>query len=92
MKRVLVPCGSGVATSNMAAEKLKKMLKERQVEADVQAVDFKSLKSLAGTADLIVSIAAYDNVDYGVTVLNGVPLLTGVGADELADQAAEQLR
>jgi PTS system galactitol-specific IIB component len=93
VKRILVPCGSGVATSNMAAEKLKSLCRQRHMEPlDIVACDFKSLASMAGTADLIVTIAPYEKVDYGIPVLNGIPLLTGVGVEALMDQVEAALR
>ena len=91
-KRILVPCGSGVATSNMAAEKLKSLLKRDRLEADVQAVDFKSLASLASQADLIVSVAPHGGQKYPIPVINGIPLLTGVGLEQCLEEIEKHLR
>lgn len=91
-KLILVPCGSGVATSMTAAEKLKQLLKLRKLEAEVQAVDFKSLRTYASSAALIVSIAPYEKVDYGVPVVTGIPFLTGVGVDKVMDQIEKILK
>ena len=44
MKKIIVACGSGVATSQTVASKITKLLKERKVPAEVEAVDIKSLK------------------------------------------------
>lgn len=92
MKLVLIPCASGVATSTMAAEKLKALCKARGLEVDVRPVSFKSLSSLAPTADLILTIAPYDTSAYAAPVLSGVPLLTGVGADALMSSVESVLR
>jgi PTS system galactitol-specific IIB component len=86
MKRVLVPCASGVATSTMAAEKLKALCRDRHLEVEVQPVSFKELERRAGSADLIVTIAPYERTDYRVPVLNGIPLLTGMGLEALLNQ------
>jgi PTS system galactitol-specific IIB component len=91
-KRILVPCGSGVATSNMAAEKLKRLLKERGLDADVQACDFKSLASLAKQADLIVSVAPNSGLKYSIPVINGIPLLTGVGLQDCLAAVEQALK
>ena len=37
MKRVIVACGSGVATSQTVASKVNRLLKERKVDAVVEA-------------------------------------------------------
>lgn len=76
----------------MAAEKLKRLLRERGLDADVQAVDFKSLTSLASQADLIVSVAPNSGLKYPVPVINGIPLLTGVGLDECMQAVEQALR
>ena len=39
MKKIIVACGSGVATSQTVASKITKLLKERKVPAEVEAVD-----------------------------------------------------
>ncbi len=91
IKRIIVACGSGVATSNVAAEKLRNLLEDRGLRSiDVRAVDIKSLEMEAKHADLLVSITPGSRRDQelGIPVLNGIPLLTGVGAGALADQIA----
>ncbi|HHW26373.1 MAG TPA: PTS sugar transporter subunit IIB [Firmicutes bacterium] len=86
MKRIIVACGSGVATSTMVAERLKNELAKRNFRAEVRVVDFKSLKNHAANADLFVSIAPYEKIDYGIPVVTGIPLLTGAGVDETVNQ------
>ena len=41
MKRIIVACGSGVATSQTVASKVQRLLNERKVDASVEAVDIK---------------------------------------------------
>lgn len=86
MKRILVACGSGVATSTMVAETLKNEFAKRRFRAEVRVVDFKSLRAQATSADLFVSIAPYEKIDYGIPMVNGIPVLTGIGVDETVDQ------
>lgn len=43
MKKVIVACGSGVATSQTVASKVNRLLKEKNVDAKVDAVDLKSV-------------------------------------------------
>lgn len=88
MKRIVVACGSGVATSQTVASKLKKELSKRDVNADVEAVDMKSLESHLKNADAYVSIVKPEK-DYGVPVYNGVSFLTGMGMEEELDKIIE---
>ena len=43
MKRIIVACANGVATSQAVASKVNRLLKERKVDAVVDAVNIKSL-------------------------------------------------
>lgn len=45
MKRIIVACGSGVATSQTVASKVQRLLNERKVDASVEAVDIKSIRT-----------------------------------------------
>jgi PTS system galactitol-specific IIB component len=91
VKVIFVACGSGVASSETAAYKLRMLLEERglQSKADVRVVNFRSLKSIASQCDILVHIAPNDPTDYGVPTVNGVPFLTGIGLDPVMDEIEE---
>ena len=78
--RIVVACGSGVATSQAVASKVGRLLKARGIDAEIDAVDIKSLKHTIKGADAYVSIVK-DDTDWGIPVFNGVAFLTGVGED-----------
>lgn len=92
MKCILVPCGAGYATSTLVSTKLRAELSKRHIEATVRAVQFKELKNLVATADLIVSIAPYDKTDYGIPTVTGVPFLTGVGVEQTMTEIEKALK
>lgn len=80
MKRLIVACGSGVATSQTVASKLSRLLRENGANAEVEAVDMKALEQHLKTADAYVSIVK-PSKDYGKPVFNGISFLTGVGME-----------
>lgn len=82
MKKIIVACGSGVATSQTVDSQLSKLLKERKITADVEAVDIKSLKHHVKNADAYVSIVK-SKEEFDIPVFNGVAFLTGMGQEEL---------
>ncbi|MDW8064548.1 MAG: PTS sugar transporter subunit IIB [Anaerolineae bacterium] len=95
IKRIIVACGSGVATSNVAAEKLRNLLREQGYHnVEVRAVDIKSLEAEAKVADLLVSITPYSLRDKELSIpsINGIPLLTGIGVAEVIQQIKEILK
>jgi PTS system galactitol-specific IIB component len=89
--KVIVACGSGVATSQTVASKVSRLLKERGVEADVEAVDIKSLKQYLKTADAYVSVVKTDD-KFSVPVFNGVSFLTGMGQDAELEKLIAAIR
>lgn len=88
MKRVIVACGSGVATSQMVASKVARLLKERRVNANVEAVDIKSIETHVKQCDVYIAITA-PTKEYKVPVLNGIAFLTGIKMEEELNKLIE---
>jgi PTS system galactitol-specific IIB component len=91
MKRIIVACGSGVATSQTVASKVQRLLNERKVDASVEAVDIKSIRTFIKNADAYVSITP-GSEDYGSPKFDGIKFLTGMGMDEELDRLIEVLQ
>ncbi|WP_088810565.1 MULTISPECIES: PTS sugar transporter subunit IIB [Listeria] len=81
MKKVIVACGSGVATSQTVASKVDRILKEKGVSAVVEAVDIKSLEQHIRTSDVYIAITKA-NKSFDIPTLNGIAFLTGMGMEE----------
>lgn len=91
MPKVVVACGSGVATSQVVADRLRRLLGERGVVAEVVACPVGELAQNLVDADAYVSVVkADDHAD--VPVFNGVAFLTGQGQQEELDRLAKVLR
>lgn len=89
--KVIVTCGSGIATSQMVAKKISGLLRREGVDADVQAVDIKSLDHYIGSADAFVPVVETGKT-YDVPTFNGVAFLTGMGEDEELARLVETLK
>lgn len=81
MAKVIVACGSGVATSQTVASKVEGMLKKAHVKAEVEAVDIKSLEQFIKSADVYISIVR-TKTKIDIPTINGIAFLTGMGEDE----------
>lgn len=90
MKKIIVACGSGVATSQTVASKITRLLKEKGIKADVEAIDIKSLDLFIKSADIYISITPVKK-DYGVPVFNGVKFLTGMGMEDELKKLIEEI-
>lgn len=91
MKKIIVACGSGVATSQTVASKLGRELDKKGINAEVEAVDMKSLDYHIKSADAYVSIVKPEK-DYGIPVFNGIAFLTGVGMDQELEKIIEFIK
>ena len=80
-KYIVVACGSGIATSNMVAGEIRDMCKAHGIEIYLHTCTILELPFVADDADLIVTTSKYRR-DVGTPVVNGVPLLTGMGKEK----------
>ncbi len=91
MKRVIVACGSGVATSQMVASKVSRLLRDKKVNAVVDAVDIKSIDTHIKQCDVYIAITA-PTKEYPVPILNGIAFLTGIGMEKELDKLINYLK
>ncbi|RLF05136.1 MAG: PTS galactitol transporter subunit IIB [Thermoprotei archaeon] len=83
-KRVLVACGTSIATATVVAEKIKEIAKEVKVPvvvAQCKASEIRGRISTFPPAFIVANTPVPK--DLGVPVLSGIPFLSGVGADKL---------
>lgn len=93
MKKLLIMCGTGVATSTVLTGKMKEWLKEKGLENEVKLYQSK-------VADEVNKIDDYDVVVTTTVVpdkikdkvIMGIPLLTGIGADAMYQEIEVKLK
>lgn len=97
MNKLIVACGSGVATSTTIAEKIKSMFENDGIDYNVEAVDYKSIMSELQSASIYVFIAQPDQdvldeaSKLGIPVFAGIPFLTGMGVDTVYEGIVEEV-
>ena len=89
--KVIVACGSGVATSQTVASKVNRLLKEAGVDAAVEAVDLKSVDRHLKDAAAYITIVR-ENRSYSLPVINGIAFLTGMGQDQELAKLIEAIK
>lgn len=82
MKKVLVICGTGVATSTVVMQKLKAFLREKGINAALEQSKVSEALNKAERYDVIISTTAVPP-SLSDKVINAVPLLTGIGKDQV---------
>lgn len=97
-KRLIVACGSGVATSQTIASKIESMFDSDGIDYKVEAVDYKSIMSELPTASIYIYIAKPDDEvlekakELNIAVFPGIPFLTGMGMDDVYESIIELVK
>lgn len=93
-KSLMVVCGTGIATSTVATGKIKSYLEEQGLGSDVHLLQSKIADEVSaigdGEYDIVVSTTMVPS-SIQDKVINGVPLLTGIGADKVLEEIKEQV-
>ncbi len=90
-KRILVACGTAIATSTVVARAIEEALKERGIAITTRQCKAAEVKSLAGDAHLIVTTTPVPS-DLGVPVIQTLAFLTGIGREAVIEQIIEALK
>lgn len=91
MKKIIVACNAGVATSSTIAHKIKTLLNKQGLEAEIEAIEITSLEQHLKGAAIYVCVIKPQK-DYGIPMCNGVPFLTGVGMEKELEKIIEAIR
>lgn len=97
-KAIIILCGSGVASSAMAAEKLKQSCEERGLDVKIETRAYRDMKSIGVKPDLIVALtpglkAGGFGIGFtDVPIVMGVSLLTGRDYEKIIDEIEEKLK
>lgn len=90
-KRILVACGTAIATSTVVAKGIEEAMAERGIKVVTRQCKAAEVKSLANDADLIVTTTPVPK-DLGVPVIQTLAFLTGIGKEEVLDQIEEAIK
>ncbi|QWT17641.1 PTS sugar transporter subunit IIB [Collinsella sp. zg1085] len=90
MKKILLACGSGIATSTAVRQKVEEMLKEKGFGGQFEITQCKVSEVPAKSLNFDFVIAT-TMAPAGLTrpFVNGIPYLTGVGVDVAEQQILE---
>lgn len=88
-KRILVVCGTGVATSTVVVQKLKAFCAAEGLDATITQGAVADLVSGAARADFIVATTQVP-ASVSIPVIPGLPYLTGIGVDAANEQVRAQ--
>jgi len=91
MKKILVACGTAIATSTVVAKKLEEKMKARGIDVKIDQCKASEVGSRAAQYDLIVSTTEVDATG-GKPLVRTLSFLTGVGIDADLKKIEDLLR
>lgn len=80
MKKILVACGTAIATSTVVAKKLEETLKQRGLQVKIDQCKASEVPGKAAGYDLIVSTTEVTDTK-GKPIVRTLSFLTGIGID-----------
>ena len=91
MKRVIIACGSGIATSTIMDARVREFLDTTGIKYQTVQCNILELGNYVEGADVILSSTKIAT-DYGVPQLVATAYITGVGEEELDAKLLEVLK
>ncbi len=89
--KIVVVCGSGVAMAMHAAYKLKEKLEAEKLSVHIDGSGNNELPGRIANYDIVVSNVQV-TVDTNKPVFNAIPLITGVGENELVEKIIAKVK
>lgn len=92
MKRILVACGNGIATSTVVATKVRQFLEEQGIQAETTQTKLMEVPGKVQGYDLLVTTGQFEGQTGDVPVVKGMPILTEIGADQTLQEILSYLK
>lgn len=90
MKRIIIACGSGIATSTIICNGVENLLKEHNIPYQIVQCSLSEVASQTDRADLIVSSMPIGQ-EFGIPKVVGMPFITGIGMEKVKEQILQAL-
>ena len=90
LKRILVVCGTGAATSTVAAEKVRSYCESKGIKTEIIQCKAAEAKGKSEGMDLIVSTTRLPK-DFDIPVVFAVSLLTGIDPEDTYEKIEKAL-
>ena len=90
-KRILVACGAGIATSTVVCDKVERLVKENNIDAEIIQCKIAEVGSMEDNADLIVSTTILPR-EYKIPAIKATGYISGIGMQKLDEAILSYLK
>ena len=88
--KILIACGSGIATSTLAAQGVREICEERGIEAVIQKSNMSEVMSKASQVDIVFTTNMYRD-ELPVPLMSVTALITGIGEEAVKKKCGDLL-
>lgn len=92
MKRILVACGNGIATSTVVATKIREKCEEAGIAASVTQCKLLEVESKADDYDLLVTTGKFTGGAVSCPTVGAIALLTGINEEATMEEILSYLK
>lgn len=92
MKRILVACGNGIATSTVVASKIREYASTHGVAVETTQCKLMEVTSKADNFDLLVTTGQFTGGEVSIPSIGALSLLTGIGEEATLASILEALQ
>ncbi|GAB6085891.1 PTS sugar transporter subunit IIB [Alkaliphilus crotonatoxidans] len=92
MKRVLVACGNGIATSTVVASKIKEACEDNGINVSVTQCKLMEVPSKVADFDLLVTTGKFEGSEVSIPVVGAIALLTGFEEESVLEEIIGHLK
>lgn len=85
MKKIVIACGAGLATSSMVKDRVESILKKNHIKNDIIQCTLKEVDNYDGDVDVIITTMKVRK-KYKSPVIPGSAYLTGINEDSVTEQ------
>lgn len=89
--KILVACGAGIATSTVVTDRVERLIKKHQIDAEVKQIKIVEAASQQHQADLIVSTTILPTT-YQIPAIIATAYISGINEEALDEEILSYLR
>ena len=89
---IAVACGGGIFTTTVVTDKIKEILKKEKIAFNITPNKITEVPNLTNIDLVVVTGKTSAKNKAGAPVLLGLPLFTGVGAEEFTQEMLTEIR
>ncbi len=90
--RLVVACGGGIFTTTVVTDRIKEILRKEKIRFTITPAKITEIANLRDADLIVVTGKTTTRNASNIPVLIGMPLFTGVGAEEFTEQFLREVR